>query len=501
MDKKIAKAMKVSASNAALSAADEMTPLSAAYAMDDGSSVNDDDFFVVLQEQMSKISKFFVGKLAELRIGLDIITNKRRNSYRTHHAGGDASDLTTLRDIYVELAALKSFGELNKSGLIKIIKKYDKILEKSTLDGWIPTIERLPFATSPEPLQLMEIVTNYVSRDKLIEWERFATEAQSKTNDDVIPAVRLQGLIFSVVVFVISLVVPMVSPSDPAASKCMSLLLFTICMWITEAIPYFATALLIPPLVVFLKVLKDDKNPLIPMSTENAATYVLNHMFNHTTFLLLGGYTISTAFSRCQLELRIAALLQKRFGDRPKVFILAVMFLGLFLSMWIGNHTAPILCSAIILPVVRDMPTDSRFARCLLLALAFACNFGGMMTPISSLQNVLAVSYLENAGISISFGTWMLVSIPFCVVCVLLSWSLLLLVFQPDDLKAIPIIVYERKNTIMGKRNVAVLVLSLLCIALFASSSLTKSAFGDIGIVSLLYITVMFGSGMLTEVK
>jgi phosphate transporter len=177
------------------------------------------------------------------------------------------------------------------------------------------------------------------------------------------------------------------------------------------------------------------------------------------------------------------------------------MFLGLFLSMWIGNHTAPILCSAIILPVVRDMPTDSRFARCLLLALAFACNFGGMMTPISSLQNVLAVSYLENAGISISFGTWMLVSIPFCVVCVLLSWSLLLLVFQPDDLKAIPIIVYERKNTIMGKRNVAVLVLSLLCIALFASSSLTKSAFGDIGIVSLLYITVMFGSGMLTEVK
>lgn len=306
--------------------------------------------------------------------------------------------MNQLRDIYVELAALKSYGDLNKQGLVKIIKKYDKILEKSTLESWIPTIERQPFATSPEPMQLMEVVTNYVSRDKLIEWEKFATEAQKGNNDDVIPEVNLHGLFFSISIFVLSLLMPLVTPNDPSASRCMSLLLFTISLWLTKAIPYFATALLIPPLVVFLKVMKDDKTNSA-LSTESAATYVLNHMFNHTTMLLLGGYTISTAFARCQLELRIAALLQKRFGESPKVFILAVMFLGLFLSMWISNHTAPILCAAIILPIVRDLPTESKFSRCLLLGLAYACNFGGMMTPISSLQNVLGVSYLEQVRV------------------------------------------------------------------------------------------------------
>lgn len=69
------------------------------------------------------------------------------------------------------------------------------------------------------------------------------------------------------------------------------------------------------------------------MSKEDAANYCMNHIFNHTTMLLLGGYTISTAFSRCQLELRVASILQERFGEHPKIFILAVMFLGLFLSM------------------------------------------------------------------------------------------------------------------------------------------------------------------------
>ncbi|CAN0468017.1 unnamed protein product, partial [Hapterophycus canaliculatus] len=37
----------------------------------------------------------------------------------------------------------------------------------------------------------------------------------------------------------------------------------------------------------------------------------------------------------------------------------------------------------------------ARFAKTLLLGLAFACNFGGMITPISSMQNVVARQALE----------------------------------------------------------------------------------------------------------
>jgi phosphate transporter len=76
--------------------------------------------------------------------------------------------------------------------------------------------------------------------------------------------------------------------------------------------------------------------------------------------LLLGGYTLSSAFSRCQLELRAAAWMQKKFGHSPLKFLLAVMYLGLFLSMWISNHTAPILCCTMLLPLVRDLPKDSK---------------------------------------------------------------------------------------------------------------------------------------------
>jgi SPX domain protein involved in polyphosphate accumulation len=67
--------------------------------------------------------------LATLRIALDGITSKRRNSYRSHHTSSETTDLATLRDIYVELAALRSYCDLNQTGFYKIIKKYDKTME------------------------------------------------------------------------------------------------------------------------------------------------------------------------------------------------------------------------------------------------------------------------------------------------------------------------------------------------------------------------------------
>lgn len=471
---------------------------------EDAEGGGDTELFPVLIEEMEKVNKFFIGKLASLRIALEEITVVRKNSYRSHHTSSDSPYLLQLRDIYVDLAALRSYCNLNRTGFYKIVKKYDKAMGEDNLDAWMRTIDRQPFSNTSEPMQLMDTVTSLVSRDKLLEWERFATEQQSKSSDDIFPSVHALGLLISLGVFAVSLSVPYVIPNDPAASRCLSLLLLVVCLWITEAIPYFATALLIPILATVMGVLKDPADPagIKLMDAEAAATFVLDHIFNHTTMLLLGGYTISTAFSRCQLELRIASILQNRLGASPRLFILAVMFLGLFLSMWISNHTAPILCATIILPIVRDLPTDSRFSKALLLGLAYACNFGGMMTPIASLQNVLAVSHLEAIGIEVSFGRWICLSLPFCGALTVIAWLLIIVLIRPDDLSAIPIIVYERSNVVFTKRNVAVMVLSLLTIVLFAvfQLPLVRGTFGDIAIIALGFVTLIFGTGMLSEV-
>lgn len=116
------------------------------------------------------------------------------------------------------------------------------------------------------------------------------------------------------------------------------------------------------------------------------------------------GFSISAAFSKFQYELWIAAFIQRYVGHKPKLFLLCFMFLGLLLSLLIGNVAAPILCSGIMLPIIRDLNRNSLYAKAMLLGLAFACNIGGMLTPVSSPQNAVVVNVYP-----IDFGDWVTV--------------------------------------------------------------------------------------------
>jgi len=145
------------------------------------------------------------------------------------------------------------------------------------------TLGNQPFVTSEEPVDMMEAIATLVSRDKLIEWERFAFEKHFSEQDRLFPSVRPWALALSVLIFVISMKLPLIPTADIAARKCLSILLLALSLWITEAVPYFATAVIIPPCIVFMDVLKDPSTPGRNLSKEQAAQFVMEHMFNHTT--------------------------------------------------------------------------------------------------------------------------------------------------------------------------------------------------------------------------
>ena len=212
-----------------------------------------EEFFDVILEEMKKSNNFFVGKQSELRLALETMTNARNNSYLTHHTGSDPNFLSNLRTIYIELTNLISYSELSKMGFNKIIKKYDKALGTNTLHVWQQTIDRQPFTMAFEAVQLMDIVTSLVSRDKLMEWDRMEKENKAMTKEDIFPAVRIPGLVVSILLFLITYFFPVIAADDPCAQRCMSLLTLTLGLWITEAIPYYATGILVPILVTVLR--------------------------------------------------------------------------------------------------------------------------------------------------------------------------------------------------------------------------------------------------------
>jgi phosphate transporter len=183
------------------------------------------------------------------------------------------------------------------------VKKYDKAMNEQQLpQKWQQIIDSQPFSQIDDVDRLLDKINSLISRDKLLAWELTAHEqriAQADALKSVFVSVRMYELVFAVCVLLFTLfVLPLNSAytiADPASARCLSLLAFVVCLWITQAIPYFATALLVPVLIVVMRVLKDPKC-ICPagqmcectMAPEAAAEYITGSMFNHTTFLLLG---------------------------------------------------------------------------------------------------------------------------------------------------------------------------------------------------------------------
>lgn len=126
-----------------------------------------------------------------------------------------------------------------------------------------------------------------------------------------------------------------------------------------QAIPLFVTSLIIPFLSVILNVVRSDDVPHKRLDAKHATAYVFSSMWTPVIMLLLGGFTLAAALSKCKIDKRIATFVLSKAGTKPKTVLLANMLVAAFASMLISNVAAPVLCFSII--EVRNLSPE--FAR------------------------------------------------------------------------------------------------------------------------------------------
>lgn len=420
---------------------------------------------------------------------------------------------TRTLELYRSCLQLKQFSDVNYTGFGKILKKYDKNTNSDTRDTILARLDKLQFRSLRDSelsrvIELTEeLYTKYsIGLDKDIISILQILNSIKKDVDNPQPDesdsahVKPLFIILAIACGIVASLLPVLPKHEPRAESCLGLLTYVTIMWVTEAVPFFVTSLTIPFLVVVSGILTDADGCVL--SADKASKAAFGSMFNDTVMLILGGFAISTAFSKCQFELRIAGMIQKQFGSQPKIFLLSFMLLGCMLSMWISNVAAPVLLTTLILPIIRDFGRSNSYARCLLLGLAISCNIGGMMSPISSPQNAIALGILESNSPdhSITFIQWILVAVPFCIIAIVLSWLYLITVMLRDanDIPtSIPTIVYESQK--FSSTHLTVMVTSLITITAWCSLSYTKPILGEMGTVAVIPLAILFGSGILTK--
>jgi solute carrier family 13 (sodium-dependent dicarboxylate transporter), member 2/3/5 len=198
-------------------------------------------------------------------------------------------------------------------------------------------------------------------------------------------------------------------------------------LWVSEAVPLAATAILIPLLQAFLGI-QGFKDALVPF-------------FDTTVMLLLGGFMLAVAVEKYDLDEYFAYLILSKVKSGVKGVVLAIMFATGFLSMWISNSASTALLITMALKITEQVKDDKgNFSKIMVLAIAYSATAGGLSTLVGTTTCAMTAASLKSIiGYEISFMGWMVYGLPIALIQILVIWGVLFMIF-PTDVKEIPMI-------------------------------------------------------------
>lgn len=470
---------------------------------------------------------------------------RRRGSHVSMHQAEDVNEFNRYYNFRVRCAAtfislteLKAYASTNRLALDKALKKWDKVTNSNLREVYFEKIVSSSDAFTPENFQridtaLDQVLSMYAAiftmgkkrnaevelkmhmRDHiqferttvwkdLVGKERQQLDAHASLPQKgiTIPKINVfvsRKTMFNIFGFMVSIIIYIVlmcvdTMGQYEASKCLALLVFAALMWAFECIPLFATAFLIPLMVVPMHLVRDSDGNVLQASA--AAKQVFSAMFSDTIMVLIGGFAIAAALSKHGIAKAFAATVLSKAGSRPRWVVLVNMYLALFLSMWISNVATPVLCFSLVDPILRTLKPNSKVGPCIILGIALASCIGGLASPISSPQNIVTINLMDpNPG----WGIWFAGAIPCGVITVLTTWLLLLLYFRPDrDTPHLNVI----KSTGFSRPSWSQLWVCIVCvatIALWCAESSMNDFWGNNGVIAAIPFVLLFGTNMLSK--
>lgn len=262
--------------------------------------------------------------------------------------------------------------------------------------------------------------------------------------------------------------VPEYSGLSEAGKWTFFIMLFGAGLWISEAIPAFATALVIIALEIAIL---GNPGGVLAAGAKDWEMFV-RPWSSPIIWLFFGGFILAAAASKTRLDRWIARHVLGWFGTKPVQVLTGLMMITFLFSMFMSNTATTVMMLAVLTPVIAKLDKTDPFSKAMLLGVPFAANLGGMGTIIGSPPNAIAVGSLSGV-FSVNFAEWMMIGLPPAVILGIIAWIYLIRKYPAQthaiDLSDLMDSSYKSAQLPLWKK-LLVMVVFLLTIALWLTS-------------------------------
>ncbi len=210
---------------------------------------------------------------------------------------------------------------------------------------------------------------------------------------------------------------PNYSGLNPAAQWTLFILIFAAGLWITEAMPAFAVALVVIALEIAIL---GRVNGVFATGEKDWEIFV-QPWSSPLIWLFFGGFILAAAATKTRLDRWLVRNVLARFGTHPPFVLFGLMSITFTFSMFMSNTATAAMMLAVITPVIAKLDKDDPFIKAILIGIPFSANLGGMGTIIGSPPNAIAAGAIADIY-PINFAEWMLAGLPPAIILGAITW-------------------------------------------------------------------------------
>lgn len=217
--------------------------------------------------------------------------------------------------------------------------------------------------------------------------------------------------------------------------RVIAIFVMAVMLWLTEAIPAWATSVTIIFVLLFFV---SNSSFKFMQGSEGEYGQLLDSVgimacfADPTIILFLGGFILAIAATKSGLDVWMAKTMIRPFGHKSENVLLGFLLITGVFSMFISNTATAAMMLTFLTPVFKALPANGKGRIALTMAIPIGANLGGMGTPIGTPPNAFAFKVLNDpAGMNmdISFGQWMAVMGPLVILLLIIAWVLLRKIF------------------------------------------------------------------------